>query len=207
VVFIPKTRRNSSTGPRGFRPTNLTSLLLKSMERLVDGAVVLEHCIPISKFTRMGNLWKGVFSSWFVLRRHVTCRIQLWMFSWTLKELLTTRLLISKVLLWVGTGSAPLFSNGLELPQMAAWPQQLPVSHLGGSSVQGLPTGRRAITHHSCGTSLSTIFEAQRSSVSTQGYADCTCLLAVDKFLNTVRTHTEDHLHCWSMVCLGWLVS
>jgi len=33
-------------------------------------------------------------------------------------------------------------------------------------------------------------------SVCTQGYADCTCLLALDKFPETVRAHTEDHLHC-----------
>ena len=62
VVFIPKTRRNSFTRPRGFRPTGLTSLLLKIVERLVDGALVLDHCIPTSKFTRMGNLWKWVSS-------------------------------------------------------------------------------------------------------------------------------------------------
>jgi len=83
VVFIPKTRRNSSTKPRGFRPTSLTSLLLKTMERLVDGALVLDHCIPTSKFARLGNLWKWVFSSWFGLRRRLTSRIQLWVFSWT----------------------------------------------------------------------------------------------------------------------------
>jgi hypothetical protein len=36
VVFIPKPGRNSYTGPSDFRPINLTSFLLKTMERLVD---------------------------------------------------------------------------------------------------------------------------------------------------------------------------
>ena len=36
VVFIPKHGRSSYTGPRDFRPINLTSLLLKTRERLVD---------------------------------------------------------------------------------------------------------------------------------------------------------------------------
>ena len=58
-MFIPKARRNSSTRPRSFRPTSLTSLLLKTMERLVDGALVLDHCITTSKFTRLGNLEMG----------------------------------------------------------------------------------------------------------------------------------------------------
>ena len=37
VVFIPKHGRSSYTGPRDFRPISLTSLLLKTRERLVDG--------------------------------------------------------------------------------------------------------------------------------------------------------------------------
>jgi len=36
VVFISKPYRNSCSGPRDFRPINLTSFLLKTMERLVD---------------------------------------------------------------------------------------------------------------------------------------------------------------------------
>jgi hypothetical protein len=36
VVSIPKPSRNSYSGPRGYRPTSLTSFLLKTMERLVD---------------------------------------------------------------------------------------------------------------------------------------------------------------------------
>jgi len=36
VVFIPKPRRNSYSGPRDYRPISLTSFLLKTMERLVD---------------------------------------------------------------------------------------------------------------------------------------------------------------------------
>jgi hypothetical protein len=36
VVFIPKPDRNSYGGPRDFRHINLTSFLLKTMERLVD---------------------------------------------------------------------------------------------------------------------------------------------------------------------------
>jgi len=35
-VFIPKSGRNSYTGPRDFRPISLTSFLLKTMDRLVD---------------------------------------------------------------------------------------------------------------------------------------------------------------------------
>jgi len=35
-VFIPKPDRNSSSGPRDYRPISLTSFLLKTMERLVD---------------------------------------------------------------------------------------------------------------------------------------------------------------------------
>jgi hypothetical protein len=37
VVFIPKPGRNSYSGARDYRPISLTSFLLKSMERLVDG--------------------------------------------------------------------------------------------------------------------------------------------------------------------------
>jgi hypothetical protein len=37
VVFIPKPGRNSYCGPKDFRPISLTSFLLKTMERLVDG--------------------------------------------------------------------------------------------------------------------------------------------------------------------------
>jgi hypothetical protein len=36
IVFIPKPGRNSYSGPKDFRPTSLTSFLLKTMERLVD---------------------------------------------------------------------------------------------------------------------------------------------------------------------------
>jgi len=36
VVFIPKHGRSSYTGPRDFRTISLTSLLLKTRERLVD---------------------------------------------------------------------------------------------------------------------------------------------------------------------------
>jgi hypothetical protein len=36
VVFIPKPGRDSYSGPRDYRPINLTSFLLKTMERLVD---------------------------------------------------------------------------------------------------------------------------------------------------------------------------
>jgi hypothetical protein len=36
VVFIPKPGGNSYSGPRDYRPTSLTSFLLKAMERLVD---------------------------------------------------------------------------------------------------------------------------------------------------------------------------
>ena len=35
-MFIPKPDRNSYSGPRDFRPINLTSFLLKTMERLVN---------------------------------------------------------------------------------------------------------------------------------------------------------------------------
>jgi hypothetical protein len=37
VTFIPKTGRSSCSGPRDFRLTSLTSFLLKTMEKLVDG--------------------------------------------------------------------------------------------------------------------------------------------------------------------------
>jgi hypothetical protein len=37
VVFIPKPGRNSYCGPKDFRPISLTSFLLKTLERLVDG--------------------------------------------------------------------------------------------------------------------------------------------------------------------------
>jgi hypothetical protein len=37
VVFIPKPGRNSYYGPHDFRPISLTSFLLKTMERQVDG--------------------------------------------------------------------------------------------------------------------------------------------------------------------------
>ena len=37
IVFIPKHNRSSYTGPRDFRPISLTSLLLKTRERLVHG--------------------------------------------------------------------------------------------------------------------------------------------------------------------------
>jgi len=30
------------------------------MESLVDGALVLDHCIPTNKFTRLGNLEMGL---------------------------------------------------------------------------------------------------------------------------------------------------
>ena len=36
VVFIPKTSRNSYSGPRDFIPISLTSLLRKTMDKLVD---------------------------------------------------------------------------------------------------------------------------------------------------------------------------
>ena len=36
VVFIPKPGSNSFSGHREFRPSSLTSFLLKTMERLVD---------------------------------------------------------------------------------------------------------------------------------------------------------------------------
>jgi hypothetical protein len=36
AVFIPKPGRNSSSGPRDYRPISLTSFLLKTLERLVD---------------------------------------------------------------------------------------------------------------------------------------------------------------------------
>ena len=36
VVFIPKTSRNSYSGLRDFRPISLTSLLRKTMDKLVD---------------------------------------------------------------------------------------------------------------------------------------------------------------------------
>jgi len=35
-MFIPKPGRNSSSGPRDYRPISLTSFILKTMERLVD---------------------------------------------------------------------------------------------------------------------------------------------------------------------------
>jgi hypothetical protein len=37
VVFIPKPDRNSYCGPKNFRPISLTSFLIKTLERLVDG--------------------------------------------------------------------------------------------------------------------------------------------------------------------------
>jgi hypothetical protein len=36
VVFIPKPGRATYGGPKDYRPISLTSLLLKTMERLVD---------------------------------------------------------------------------------------------------------------------------------------------------------------------------
>jgi hypothetical protein len=36
VVFIPKPERDSYGGPKDYRPTSLTSFLLKAMERLID---------------------------------------------------------------------------------------------------------------------------------------------------------------------------
>jgi len=36
VVFIPKPRRSSYSGPRDYRPISFTSFLLKMLERLVD---------------------------------------------------------------------------------------------------------------------------------------------------------------------------
>jgi hypothetical protein len=36
-VFIPKPSKNTLSGPRYYRPISLTSFLLKTMERLVDG--------------------------------------------------------------------------------------------------------------------------------------------------------------------------
>ena len=35
-MFVPKTGRNSYSGLRDYRPTSLTSFLLKTMDRLVD---------------------------------------------------------------------------------------------------------------------------------------------------------------------------
>jgi hypothetical protein len=51
VEFMPKPGKNSYTGPRDFRPTSLTSFLLKMLERLVDryirdGALVIKPLHP-----------------------------------------------------------------------------------------------------------------------------------------------------------------
>ena len=47
VVFIPKPGRNSYCGPKNFRLISLTSFLLKTLERLVDG--FLRDEIVVSK--------------------------------------------------------------------------------------------------------------------------------------------------------------
>jgi hypothetical protein len=96
VVFIPKPRRNSYSGPRDFRPISLTSLLLKTMERLLDRylreeALAQCHCIQTNMLIKLGNRWKRHFvSSWYTLRRRLINKRQLWVFSLIWKGRLIT---------------------------------------------------------------------------------------------------------------------
>jgi len=82
LVFIPKPGMSSCTRPRDFRPFSLTSLLLKTIQRLVDkgrGLWLWCHCIPTNMLTRLRNPCKRPFiSSWFGLRRCSTSMKQLW---------------------------------------------------------------------------------------------------------------------------------
>jgi hypothetical protein len=68
VVFIPKPDKVSYRRSKDFRPISLTSLLLKTMERLVDRFLGTKfwpsgHFIPTSMHTRPVGLWKRPFIS------------------------------------------------------------------------------------------------------------------------------------------------
>jgi hypothetical protein len=64
VVFIPKPSRNSYSRPRDYRPINLTSFLLKTMERMVDrylrDALALVPLHPNQHAYQAGRLVKMV---------------------------------------------------------------------------------------------------------------------------------------------------
>jgi hypothetical protein len=78
VVFIPKPSRNTSSGPRDYRPISFTSFLLKTMERLVDRylrdeALVIVPLHPNQPAYQVENWWKRLFISLLHgLRRHMT---------------------------------------------------------------------------------------------------------------------------------------
>jgi len=84
-VFILKPSKNSYSGPRDFRPISLTSILLKTMVRLVDGflreeilASVPLH--PNQHAYQTGKFVETALSSSFSWRRNLTNSRQLGMF-------------------------------------------------------------------------------------------------------------------------------
>ena len=87
VVFIPKPDGNSFGRLKDFRLISLTSFLLKTMDRLVDKflrdeilAFMLLHPNPHA-YQAGQSVDTAFISSWCRLRRCLTNRIQLWVFS------------------------------------------------------------------------------------------------------------------------------
>jgi len=78
--------------------------------------------------TRLGNQCKRPFiSSRFGWRRCLTCRRQLWVFSYIQKGHLITTPMTPRLLVLLNMGLTTPSYGGLELPWRAAWLQQISV--------------------------------------------------------------------------------
>jgi hypothetical protein len=85
VVFTLKPSKNSYSGPTDFRPISLTSFLLKTMVRLVDGFLKdgILAFVPLHLNQHAYQAGKSVetaLSSSFVWKRHLTNSRQLGVF-------------------------------------------------------------------------------------------------------------------------------
>jgi len=58
VVFIPKSGRNSYSGPRDYRPNSLTLFFLKTMERLAD-SYLRDEALPLVPLHRNQHAYRA----------------------------------------------------------------------------------------------------------------------------------------------------
>jgi len=210
VVFIPKPGRSYYYGPRDFRPISLTSFLLKTMERLVDRFLRDEILVlrPLHPNQHAYQAGKSVETA----LHQLVVRTE---------KVLDQQEIALGVSLDIEGASdntsydymcSALTRHGVD-QTIAGWIRaalegRLATVALGDVSrsvavSRGCPQGGVLSPLLWCPVVNELLVRLNEGSVYAQGYADDICLLAVEKFPNTVSGLIQWALHTVELWCGG----
>ena len=207
VVFIPKPGRNSYGGPRDFRPSSLTSFLLKTMERLVD-RFLRDEILALKPLHPNQHAYQAGKSVETTLHQFVV----------QVEKALDQQEIALGIFLDIegafnntyNSMCAALAKRGIDYT-LIRWIRAIVEGRLATVTLGGL--SRNVGLSRGClqGGVLSTLVwclvvnellaRLNDGGVCTPGYADGICLLAVGKFPNTVSGLIQWALHTIEVWC------